>query len=60
MKIEKERSLNKYLSELTDKLNSKQIPVKHKDREGSYRQFLRNEIQIVKSTLEREKENIQK
>lgn len=52
MTKEKLESLNKYLNGLKDRLNTIQIPKKHKDRPESYHTFLKHEIETVSASLE--------
>jgi hypothetical protein len=55
MKLEKEKSLKKYLESLKDRLSAK-VPEKHESHPKSYKQFLEREIEIVESTLKKAKE----
>ena len=51
MTKEKIASLIKYVSHLQDKLASSVVPPKHKNREQSYRTFLRHEIITAQATI---------
>jgi len=51
MNKDKLLKLEKYLSQMQDKLNSP-IPPKHANHPESYKQFLRNEISTVKTKIE--------
>lgn len=53
MTKEKKASLTKYLNSMQDKLTSK-IPEKHIHSPESYKNFLKNEIRMVKGKLDRE------
>lgn len=52
MKKEKFDSLTKYLSNMQDRLFSKEVPPKHLNRERTYREFLSREVQMVKAQLD--------
>jgi hypothetical protein len=56
MEMTKEKlvSLNRYLDDLTNKLNSL-VPAKHAKHPDTYKQFLSREIEAVKAKLERAK-----
>lgn len=51
MTKEKLIKLTKYMNDLSDKLNAS-IPDKHKDSPNTYKNFLKHEINLVKSKLE--------
>lgn len=51
-KNEKEKSLNKYLSELKTK-RERPIPSKHQSHPDTYIRFLDNEIKMTTSVLEK-------
>ena len=55
MTKEKIISLNKYLSNLNDRINDKVVPEKHKGHPDTYRAFLAREIDMVKRQLEEAK-----
>lgn len=52
MTKEKLVSLTKYKNELTEKLRSGEVPIKHVDHPNSYINFLKNELKIVTAKLE--------
>lgn len=56
MTQEKVESLNKYLNNLNDRLNSP-VPDKHKNNPDTFKAFLKNEIRLVTNTLEEHKLN---
>lgn len=55
MNKEKTVSLERYATELTNKLANTTVPEKHKGREETYKTFLRRELEVVRKTLERAK-----
>ena len=52
MTKEKMVSLKKYMSDLTNRLESPVIPEKHKGHPEHFKAFLRNEIRMVKQKLD--------
>lgn len=52
MSKEKIQSLTKYQTELKNKSESKDVPVKHKENEKTYRAFLANELRMVNSKID--------
>jgi hypothetical protein len=55
MTKEKFASLTKYANDTKNKLQDKNLPGKHLNRETSYRQFLSRELAMVNAKLEEAK-----
>lgn len=55
MTKEKKLSLEKYKTDLTDKLKSGFVGAKHTNHPESYKNFLKNELRLVTAKLEEEK-----
>ena len=52
MSIQKLPTLVNYSNQLQSKLADKAVPEKHKNREGTYRQFLERELKTVNAKIE--------
>ena len=59
MTKEKIASLTKYMSDLNNKLKEP-VPTKHIGHSETYKQFLKNEIAMVKNTLDKAIDQAQK
>lgn len=53
MNKEKIVSLTKYVNDLKARLEEKSLPIKHKNRQETYKQFLRNEIASTSTKLDK-------